>query len=155
MLFIQESLIPGAGKGLFTDTLIKKGKIIIEYTGEKLTWAQCEKRNNEQEGLNGYFFFVSKNNCIDAQHTLDSLGRYANDAQGYKKVEGLKNNAEYQIIKRKPYIIAKKNIKAGEEIFVSYGKEYWDVMKEYFDKQYNQPTRTVSSKTQEFTAELI
>lgn len=136
MLFVNESLIPNAGKGLFTDTPIKKGEIIIEYTGEQLTWAECEKRNDAQEGVNGYFFFVSKNFCIDAQNTPDSLGRYANDAQGYKRVPGLKNNAEYQIIKRRPYIVAKRNIKAGEEIFVSYGKEYWDVMKEYFDEQY-------------------
>lgn len=136
MLFIQESLIPYAGKGLFTDSDIKKGEIVVEYTGEKLTWAECEKRNNEQEGVNGYFFFISKNNCIDAQNTPESLGRYANDAQGYKRVPGLKNNAEYQIIKGKPYIVAKKNIKAGEEIFVSYGKEYWDVMKEYLDEQF-------------------
>ncbi len=136
MLFVQDSLIPNAGKGLFTDCDIKKGEIVTEYTGEKLTWAECEKRNNNQEGVNGYFFFVSKNNCIDAQNTPESLGRYANDAQGYKRVPGLKNNAEYQIIKRKPYIVAKRNIKAGEEIFVSYGKEYWDVMKEYFDEQF-------------------
>lgn len=136
MLFFQDSLIPNAGKGLFTDVAIKKGEIIIEYTGDQLTWAECEKRNDAQEGVNGYFFFVSKNFCIDAQNTPESLGRYANDAQGYKKIEGLKNNAEYQIIKKKPYIVAKKNIKVGSEIFVSYGKEYWDVIKEYFDEQH-------------------
>jgi SET domain-containing protein len=136
MLFVQESLIPNAGMGLFTDAPIKKGEIVIEYTGEQLTWAECEKRNDAQEGVNGYFFFVSKKICIDAQNTPESLGRYANDAQGYKKVDGLRNNAEYQIIKKKPYIVAKRNIKAGEEIFVSYGKEYWDVMKEYFDEQF-------------------
>jgi SET domain-containing protein len=138
MLFIQDSMIPGAGKGLFTDAPIKKGETIIEYTGEKITWKQCQKRNEALEDINGYFFFVSKNNCIDARETLDSLGRYANDAKGLTRIEGLKNNAEYEIRKHKPYIVAKRNIKAGEEILVAYGKEYWDVMKEHYNNKSNQ-----------------
>jgi uncharacterized protein len=137
MLYIKESTISGAGMGLFTDEPIKKGAIVTEYEGEQLTWTECEKRNEAQEGLNPYFFYISKKNCIDAQHTLDSLGRYANDAMGYVRIAGLKNNAEYQVMKKKPYIVAKRNIKPGEEIFVSYGKEYWQVMKEYFDAKFS------------------
>jgi SET domain-containing protein len=135
MLYVKESTIPGAGLGLFTDAPIRKGEIIVAYEGEKITWAECIRRNEAQEGMNPYFFYISKNNCIDAQHTPEALGRYANDAKGYIRIAGLKNNAEYQVIKKKPYIVAKRNIKAGEEILVSYGKEYWDVMKEYLNKQ--------------------
>jgi SET domain-containing protein len=40
-----------------------------------------------------------------------------------------KNNAEYQIIDDKIFIVATRDIKAGEEIFVSYSKDYWDAVK--------------------------
>jgi len=136
MLYIKESVIPGAGMGLFTDTPIKKGEIVIEYEGENITWKECEKRNEAMEDLGGYYFYISKNNCIDALNVLDALGRYANDARGYVRVPGLNNNSEYKIIKKKPFIIAKRKIKAGEEIFVAYGKDYWDVMKEHFEKKF-------------------
>lgn len=135
MLFIHDSIIAGAGKGLFTNAPINKGEIIVEYTGEKITWKECEKRNLALEDLNGYFFFVSKTNCIDAINTLDSLGRYANDANGFTQITGIRNNAVFEIRKRKPYLVAKRKIKAGEEIFVSYGKEYWEVMKEHYDNK--------------------
>jgi uncharacterized protein len=136
MLYIKDSTIPGAGMGLFTDIDIKKGEIVTEYCGEKITWKECEKRNEAMDGLNSYYLYISKNNCIDALHALDTFGRYANDAVGFVRVAGKKNNCEYHIIKKKPYIVAKKNIKAGEEIFVSYGKEYWEVMKDYFEKKF-------------------
>ena len=44
MLCIKPSTIPGAGMGLFTTHPIKKGEEIVEYVGEIVTWAECEKR---------------------------------------------------------------------------------------------------------------
>lgn len=128
MLYVKKSKIPKAGKGLFTDTEIKKGEIICEYEGEKLTWKECLKRNEKMDGKGAYYFHINDKNCIDAEHTLWAMGRYANDASGASKIEGLRNNASYTIIKGKPYIIAIKKISPSEEIFVAYGKEYWDVM---------------------------
>jgi len=128
MLTVKKSTIPKAGKGLFTTTPKKKGEIICEYEGEKITWKECLRRNENQEGKGAYFFHINDKNCIDAQETLWALGRYVNDAAGPSKIKGLRNNAEYEIIKGKPFIKAAKNIKADEEIFVSYGKEYWEVM---------------------------
>lgn len=115
---------------MFTDTEIQKGEIVCEYEGEKVTWKECLRRNENQEGKGGYYFHITDRNCIDAQHTLWALGRYANDAGGTSKVVGLKNNAKYEVIKNKPYIVAIKKINANEEIFVSYGKAYWDAMME-------------------------
>lgn len=135
MLYVKESTIKGAGLGLFTDSPIRRGEIIVEYEGEKITWAECQRRNKAQEGLNPYFLYISKNYCIDAQHTPEALGRYANDANGYIRIAGLRNNAAYRVIKNKPYLVATRHIKAGEEILVSYGKEYWDAMKEYYGEK--------------------
>jgi len=45
------------------------------------------------------------------------------------RIEGLRNNSRYEIRKGEAYIIASRNIKAGEEIFVSYGRAYWNTLK--------------------------
>lgn len=130
MLYVKKSKLPKAGKGLFTDSEIKKGEIVCEYEGEKVTWKECLRRNDAMEGKGAYFFHITDKNCVDAQHTLWALGRYANDATGLSRVDGLKNNAAYEVIKGKPYIVAKRNIQPKEEIFVSYGKVYWKAMLE-------------------------
>lgn len=144
MLEVRDSNIPNAGKGLFTTMPIKKGAVILEYQGEKISWKECQKRNQKHKGMGSYYLYISAKNCIDAEHTLDSLGRYANDAEGYIKIKGLRNNAEYQIINKTPFIVAKKNIKAGEEILVGYGKEYWKVMKHYFNQKSKETSEVVS-----------
>lgn len=130
MLYVKKSNIPGAGKGLFVARDFKKGEIITEYEGEKLTWKQCEERNQlkADNERGAYYFYINRNHCVDAEYTLWALGRYANDAAGMGRVEGLRNNAKYEIIKGKPYIVATRNIKKGAEVFVGYGKAYWKVM---------------------------
>ena len=45
------------------------------------------------------------------------------------QVKGLKNNCVYDIEGDKCFIVATKNIAGGEEIFVSYSKEYWDCIR--------------------------
>ncbi len=130
-LSIKKSKIPGAGKGLFAEELIKRGEKVIEYTGDVITWKECQKRNEGmKDGFGAYYFYVSEKKCIDAQNHLDSLARYANDAAGFVRIEGMKNNARYEIIKGKPYIVASRNLNPSDEIYVSYGKEYWDALRE-------------------------
>lgn len=135
MLVVRKSRIPNAGKGLFTTSPIRKGDVIVEYQGEKLTWDQCCKRNKKHPDQAPYLFFISKNNCVDAEHTPEALARYANDAEGYVQIKGKKNNSEYRVIKSKPYIVATAPIKANGEILVSYGGDYWDAMKEEATKK--------------------
>jgi SET domain-containing protein len=130
MLYVKKSQLPKAGKGLWTSEDIKKGERVCEYEGERLTWKECLKRNENQKGKGAYYFFINSKNCVDAQYTPDALGRYANDAAGPGRKEGFRNNCKYDVIKGKPYIVATRNIKAGSEIFVSYGKEYWEAMAE-------------------------
>jgi SET domain-containing protein len=129
MLKVKKSQLPNAGKGLFTTTPIKKGELIIEYGGELLTWREVQKRYPGDIHAALYLFHLGPNKWIDAQNTTEHLARYANDARGFSKIKGLNNNAEYQIHQGKPYIVATRNIQAGEEIFVSYTKDYWDALK--------------------------
>jgi hypothetical protein len=127
MLYLKKSLIPGAGKGLFVKNEIKKGEIVCEYEGEIVPWSVCEKR--AEEGHEGYAFFITKNRCVDAYFTKESMARYANDAKGIGRVEGLKNNSQYEIKTRqgekRVFIVATRTIKANDEVLVDYGKDYW------------------------------
>lgn len=126
-LIVKTSTLPNSGKGLFTKKAIKKGERIIEYLGEIIDWKEYEKRVERDE--DGYLFFVNKKHCIDAWNTPQHKARYANDAAGLSKVKGLTNNSVYEIDGNKCFIVATKNIEAGQEIFVSYSKEYWDCVK--------------------------
>jgi len=126
-LIIKTSKIPGAGKGLFTNKPIKKGAKVIEYKGEIIDWKEYEKRVKVDR--DGYLFFINRKHCIDAFSTPQYKARFANDATGITRVKGLKNNSSYEIDDLQCFIIAEKDINAGEEILVSYTKEYWDCIR--------------------------
>jgi len=129
MLSIKKSQLPSAGQGLWAEKDFNRGEIIVQYNGEKITWKECEKRNLAQEGHGCYYFYISNKRCIDAQYTTWAKGRYANDAAGLCRIAGLRNNSKYEIIKGEVFIKASRNIKVGEEIFVSYGKGYWNTLR--------------------------
>jgi SET domain-containing protein len=124
-LVIKRSGIPGAGKGLFTKVFIPKGSRIVEYKGKLTTWKEVD----HDDGRNGYIYYIKRSHVIDAYNHKKALGRYANDAQGLSKIKGLRNNSEYMIDGLKVFIHAIKDIPAGSEILVGYGKEYWDIIK--------------------------
>ncbi|MFN6040030.1 MAG: SET domain-containing protein [Bacteroidota bacterium] len=126
-LIVKKSKIPGAGKGLFTTRPIEKGSRVIEYRGEIIAWKEYSQRVKENK--DGYLFFVSRKVCIDAFSTPQYKARYANDALGYVRVKGIKNNSHYETEGEKCFIVATKNINAGEEIYVDYTRDYWKVMK--------------------------
>jgi SET domain-containing protein len=125
-LVVKRSGLKGAGKGLFTTKDIPRGTKIVEYKGKITKWKEVDDRN----GLNGYIYYVTRNHVIDASDTKDALARYANDAKGLQRVDGITNNCTYIIEGVKVYIKAMRNIAAGSELFVGYGKEYWDIIKE-------------------------
>ena len=125
-LLVRRSTLKGAGKGLFTTKPIAKGTKIVEYKGKITTWKEVNDRN----GLNGYIYYVNRNHVVDAWATKKALARYANDAQGLIRTAGIRNNSTYETEGLRVFIVAAKNIPAGSEILVAYGKEYWDIIKE-------------------------
>jgi SET domain-containing protein len=125
-LYIKISGLPNAGLGLFTKQPILKNTIIVEYKGRVSAWKDVK----DAKDFNGYVFYITRNTVIDAKRTKSALARYANDAQGLSRVKGISNNAVYDVKGKKAYIKTTKNIPAGGEILVAYGKEYWDTVKE-------------------------
>lgn len=130
-LKIKRSTLPGAGKGLYTTKFIPKGTRIVEYKGKISSWKEADHQN----GGNGYIYYVKRYHVIDALPRPKALARYANDAQGMIKVKGITNNSDYVEDGLKVYIESKKDIPANSEIFVGYGKEYWDVIKAFKKSQ--------------------
>jgi SET domain-containing protein len=136
-LVVKRSTLPDAGKGLFTKKFIPKGAKIVEYKGKISRWRDVDHKNGE----NGYIYYINRNHVINAGNYKKQFARYANDARGLQKVKGIINNAEYAEDGLHVYIRAKKDIPAGSEILVDYGKEYWDVIR-YNNRINRKETRT-------------
>lgn len=122
---VKLSKLPKAGKGLFAKEFIPKNTRIVEYKGKITTWKEVD----DNDGNNGYIYYVKRYHVIDASRYSSALARYANDARGLQRVKGMTNNSEYVEDGLKVYIESRKDIPAGEEILVEYGKEYWDVIR--------------------------
>jgi uncharacterized protein len=142
-LVVKESTIPDSGKGLFTKVFIPKGTRIVEYKGRITIWKEVKN-----DSSNGYIYTINNNHVIDARPTPKALARYANDARGLVRIKGITNNSTYVNDGLKAYIESVKDIPAGAEIFVDYGKDYWDVMRENLkidkEKQRKQKAKKVS-----------
>ena len=125
-LVVKRSTLPKTGKGLFTKVPIHRGKMIVEYKGKVTAW----KDVNDDKGRNRYIYYINRNIVIDAKDDKKELPRYANDSKGPNRKEGIKNNSMYAIVNNRVFIKSIKDIPAGAEILVGYGKSYWDVLKE-------------------------
>ena len=110
---------PGRGKGLFAKVRIKKGETIGYYTGEILRdWHST--RDPYRSSL--YLLWVCKDHWINAVGPKANYSRYMNHSDT--------PNAELIVSTRwkTARIESLRSIKPGEEIFYSYGDEYWEAM---------------------------
>lgn len=121
-LFIKNSKLPNAGKGLFTGIDIYKHEIIAVFKGEILT--EMEAKNRVANGNDKYFINMIDGTIMDSM-LVECFAKYANDAEAFENSE-FKNNAKISLDDdHNVCIIATKNIKTQNEIFCSYGKRYW------------------------------
>jgi SET domain-containing protein len=123
-LVVKKSTLPGVGKGLFTKKIIPKGTRIVEYKGRIAPWKELSGKN-----FNRYIFYVKRDHVINASPYKKAVARFANDAKGLTKVKGIANNSSYEQEGLQIFITATKDIAAGNEILVDYGKEYWNVVR--------------------------
>lgn len=100
------------GLGLCTIVPIAKGELIIEYTGEKITVHEADRRGGQ------YLFEINDEYTIDGKEH-HNLARYINHS--------CRPNCYPEITEDEKhiYIYAKRNIKASEELTYNYGKEFW------------------------------
>ncbi|MBC8045192.1 MAG: SET domain-containing protein [Fimbriimonadaceae bacterium] len=127
-LFLKNSQIPDSGKGLYTAIIILKNERIAIFKGENLTDEEAKKRASNKK--DAYFINMIDGTIMDSANRK-CFAKYANDAAGFIKTK-LKNNAVISLDdKDNVCIVAIKNIKAGEEVFCSYGDAYWKNYKKH------------------------
>jgi SET domain-containing protein len=100
-----------AGLGLFAEEAIPKGACIIEYVGRVIS------KEEEYESNSKYLFEIHSRLTIDGT-ARSNTARYINHS--------CRPNCEVEIRKHRVFIMAKRAIKAGEELNYDYGKEYFD-----------------------------
>jgi SET domain-containing protein len=121
-LYVQESQIPNAGKGLFTSLPIFKDEIISLFKGEILSAEEADIRANN--GTNRYFINMLDGTIMDSMK-VKCFAKYANDAEGLVKSE-FSNNATITLDDdNRVCLVATCDIIIGKEIFCSYGRKYW------------------------------
>jgi len=121
-LYKKLSQLANSGYGLFTAIAIYKDESIAVFKGELLTDIQAEKRASE--GNDNYFINLLNGSIMDSMN-VTCFAKYANDASGFVN-SNFKNNAKITLDDNdKVCIQATRNIKANEELFCSYGKNYW------------------------------
>lgn len=121
-LYISTSQLPNSGNGLHTAINIYKDELISVFKGEILTDNQANARAKKNN--NKYFINMLDGRILDSMKTK-CFAKYANDASGFSN-SAFKNNAKIGLDESDNIcLIATRNIKAGEEIFCSYGLKYW------------------------------
>lgn len=110
---VQRSRIASAGDGLFACVPFRKGDAICQYAGRLLRAADLPADRTYVVQVNGDHF-------IDGAQD-GGVARYANDAGATH------NNARLAVdrVRKRVILRATRNIAAGSEIYVSYGKGYW------------------------------
>jgi len=113
---VTKSTIPIAQLGLFAAKDFKTGEHVADYTGDQLIL-----RRDQIGGP--YVLQLTQREAIDAARTNSGYGRWANDPSG----SGQRANVEFVINNRNKTgrLRTTKAIKKGQELFVSYGPDYW------------------------------
>ncbi|CAB4007360.1 SET domain-containing [Paramuricea clavata] len=117
-LRIKPSQIPNAGKGLFSwKKTIPSGRVISKYTGRRRTREQIDRKYGNSTAK---YAICKKGLCVDANHTTDAAGRFANDARNtqFRYNSSMRGNQMFRLK-------SSQRIPPHSEIFVNYGDDYW------------------------------
>lgn len=98
------------GLGLFARVPLRAGARVIEYTGERISGEEADRRGGR------YLFHVDAGHAIDAAGR-EHLARYINHA--------CRPNCEARVVGRRIFIYARRAIAPGEELTYNYGRVYF------------------------------
>jgi len=107
------------GLGLFAQTAFKKGDFIIEYTGEKITSDEANRRGGQ------YLFEINDAWTVDGKGR-EHVARYINHSCRPNCRPEISDDEQHI------YIYAKRHITKGEELTYNYGKTFW---REYIESK--------------------
>jgi hypothetical protein len=102
------------GKGVYALRPIRKGEVIVEYKGERITWKEALRRHphDPKDPDHTFYFHIDDQRVIDAKYG-GNAARWINHA--------CNPNCESDIVDDRVYIKALRAIKPGEELFYDYG----------------------------------
>ena len=102
------------GKGMYAVKPLKKGEVLIEYTGERISWKEALRRHphDPQDPDHTFYFHIDDAQVIDAKFG-GNASRWINHA--------CKPNCEADEVDGRVFIKALRAIKPGEELFYDYG----------------------------------
>lgn len=130
---VRESTIEGAGLGTFATRDISKGETLCEYDGFRFEHESMLMKKEE-----AYVYSTTKD--INIVPYKSCKARYINDIidldtsivnKSFTSHYCLKHNVKFHEVEddkgiEHAYIVALRNIKEGDELFIAYGKGYWN-----------------------------
>ena len=132
--------------GLFAKRTFKDKEVIGEYRGPIVEASKSDDPVfdyedkmldlNEKYVLLGRSAVAYANDCIDLKLEKYGSEEYKQwiEKEEFPKHKNCEYNAEFHFKANKVFLVSKREIKEGEEIFLSYGFEYWKVYYEYYDE---------------------
>ncbi len=102
------------GRGVYAARTIRNGTWIMEYTGERISHEEADRRYDDDamDRHHTFLFTVDEHTCIDASHG-GSDARYINHS--------CEPNCEAVQAEGEIWIVAVRTIRPGEELTYDYG----------------------------------
>lgn len=111
---------PIHGAGVFAASKIRRDERIVEYTGEKITKAEAERRSTHRRKV--YFFILNNRYDIDGS-VRSNIARFVNHS--------CEPNCYAEIDRGHVWINADRAIQPGEELSYDYGYALTDDWEDY------------------------
>jgi hypothetical protein len=109
-LVAKKSSIPNAGRGVFATQPIKKGQRLFDYVGVKM---KRNVFNRKYPNDRRYYYSAGIFDVIDGHnHKTENISHYINES------------SRPNVVFMKKGVVATKNIREGEELFLTYPKNY-------------------------------
>ena len=102
------------GKGVFALVPIKKGELILEYTGEVITWPEALRRHPHDPSQPDHTFYFH----LDDETVID--GKFGGNASRWIN-HACDPNCEADEEEGRVFINALRDLSPGEELFYDYG----------------------------------
>jgi SET domain-containing protein len=102
------------GRGVFATRDIAQGDRIIEYTGARMTHDEADEQCPDDEASERHHTFLF---AVDDEIVIDG-GRGGNDSRFIN--HSCEPNCEVEIVRRRVFVVALRDIAAGEEILYDY-----------------------------------
>jgi len=119
-LRIKKSTIPNAGLGLYTTKARANNEKLDNYKIGTVRETKQDIDRRYGDGLGQYVWCQNAKNCFDASSTQSNHVRFSNSCDhpgARRKCTGIiRNNGNLRTL---------RNLRAGEEILVAYGDEYY------------------------------